>query len=184
MPLQSVSLITAGSGISLTAAGNSSTTNPILAMKSLIAGPGIKLIAGDSGVDVTISVVALPGLPMVSSVITCQVRWTPGSNLNNTCQFIASYPVVVSAIMARLETKNAQPANLSVVIARNGSAISSGIPITVNPFDTTGTPLVSQGLQLLPNTAALSLTSGDVLGVQVSSILTSIGSLTIYFSPL
>lgn len=185
MPLQSVTLISAGSGTSLTALGNYSPTNPILAVKSLIAGPGIKLVAGDSGLDVTISAVAIPGLSMVSSLITCQVRWIPGTNLNNTCHFIANFPVVVTAIIARLESTNAQPANLSVVTVRSGNAISTGIPITISPFAPNGIPLISQGLPLVQDNSALSLASGDVIGVQAaSSFLTSTGTLTIYLAPL
>jgi len=184
MPLQSVSLVSAGLGTSLAAAGNTSSTNPILAVKSLIAGAGIKLVAGDSGVDVIISVNALPGLPMVSSVISCQVHWSAGNNLNNTCHFIAAYPVVVTAVIARLESANAQASALSVVMVRNGQPVSTGIPITSVPFATNGIPLVSQVLPLIPNNAALSLAIGDALGIQVSSFLTSVGSLSIFFAPL
>lgn len=181
MALQSVSLATAGRGTSLAAFGNSSQTDPILAVKSLIAGPGINLIAGDSGVDVTISVA---GLPMVRSVITSQVHWIAGNNLNNTCHFIAAFPVVVTAIIARLEISNAQVSNLSVLKVLNGQPISSGIPIIMAPFATNDPPYISEVLPLVANNDALSLAIGDSLAIQVSSSLTGAGSMTIFCAPL
>jgi hypothetical protein len=179
--LQSVGLTSAGNGVPLTASSAGNSQNPILVVKSLIAGTGIIISASDSLVDVTISAT---GLPPLTSLITASAHWastiTPPSVLPI---FIAAYPLVITAVIARVEQISSTPATFTLVKASNGTAITAGTPLAT-AFDVTSTPFFNQTLVLTPDITVLTLAVGDSIGMLTSGTWTNAyGGLTIHMAP-
>jgi hypothetical protein len=179
--LQSVGLTSAGNGVPLTASNAGNSQNPILVVKSLIAGTGITISASDSLVDVTISAT---GLPPLTSLITASAHWastiTPPSVVPI---FIAAYPLVVTAIIARVEQISSTPASFTLVKAANGTAISAGIALA-GSFDATSAPYVNHTLVLTSNITVLILGVGDSVGMTTTGTWTNAyGGLTIHMAP-
>jgi hypothetical protein len=181
--LQSVALASAGNGVGLAVTmGRAGTaTDPILVTKSLIAGPGITIAAGDSGIDVIIGATGLPGL---TSLITGHVHWVAGGSAPRLPIFTAAYPLIVTAILGRVEQSSTTPGQLLLVKVPSGVAISNGLPLSTAPFNVDGTLYVNQILPLIPDITTLSLAAGDSIGVIVSGIWTNCsGGITVHLAP-
>lgn len=180
--IQSIGLAPVGSGISLVAESTASSINPILCVKSLIAGPGIKIIANDSFVDVTISATGLPGL---TSLITGHVHWVIGGVAPSGLPiFTAAFPLIVTAIVGRVETISSTTATLTLVKVLNGIAIASGVALSSSAFNAAGTVFTNQNLPLVSDITVLSLAVGDSIGVQTTGTWTGAsGGITIHMAP-
>ncbi len=180
--LQSVSLTATGNGVGLVAAPAGNSQSPILAVKSLIAGSGITITASDSMVDVTISAT---GLPPLTSLITASAHWA-GTNTTPSILpiFIAAFPLVVTAIYARIEQISSTAGTFQIVKSASGIALSAGTSLVVTPFDVTSTVYVSNDLALTDDITVLTLQPGDSLGMTTTGTWTSAyGGLTIHMAP-
>jgi hypothetical protein len=179
--IQSIGLISAGNGIGLTATNGGDSQNPILVVKSLIAGAGIMINVNDSLVDLTISAT---GLPPLTSLITASAHWAGTAvNPNVLPIFIAAYPLVVTAIFARVEQISTTPATLTLVKAVNGVAVTSGLALAA-AFDVTSPAHLYHRLVLTADITVLTLAPGDCIGMTTTGTWTNAyGGLTIHLAP-
>jgi hypothetical protein len=177
--VQTVEIISAGNGISLVAGSNGNSQNPILVMKSLLAGPGITI--GSNAAGVTISAT---GLPPLTSLITASAHWAGSVSPNVLPIFIAAYPLIVTAIIGRVEQISSTPATMTLVKAANGIAVTDGVALSTTALDATATPFVIQNLPLTPDVSILTLAVGDSIGVMVTGTWTNgYGGITIHMAP-
>lgn len=180
--IQSVGLAGVGSGISLVAGAAGTTVSPILLVKSLVAGTGINIVA-DASTDVTISATYLP--PLVS-LVTAHVHWVAGgASPSNLPIFTAAFPMIVTAIIGRVESSSiTSPATLTLVKAPNSVAISAGLPFTTSVFDATATRYINQSLTLVSDVTVLMLAVGDSIGVRTTGTwTTAAGGITVHLAP-
>jgi hypothetical protein len=181
-PLQTVGLTAVGNGIGLVAGDAGSSINRVLCVKSLIAGPGIKISASDSFVDVTISATHMPA---VSSLITATVHWLGSNTSMNHVIFTAAFPMTVTAIMGRVEGASSTAGTILVVKAASGVATASGVMLMTSGFDVTSTAYTVRTMTLASDISALTLQAGDTIGIQTTGTWTSAaGGLTIYMAPV
>lgn len=183
--IQTVALTSAGNGISLVATnGNAgSAQNPILVTKSLIAGTGMKIVAGDSDVDIIISATGLPGL---TSLITANVHWTNGALAPSLPVIIAAYPLIVTAINGRPEQISSTAGTIMLVKAVSGTAIAAGLPLITTAFNVASPSVafVTQSMILVPNITTLTLAAGDCVAVQTTGTWTTAsGGITVHMAP-
>lgn len=180
--IQSVSLVSCGAGIGLAGGSAGSSQSPVLCVKSLVAGDGILITANSSRTDVTISAT---GMPPLTSLITASAHWS-GSNATPQILpiFIAAFPVVVTAILARVEQVSASPGTLQVVKAASGIPLSQGTSLVTTPFDVTSTPTQTHWLGLTNNITVLVLEPGDSLGMTTTGNWSNAyGGLTVHMAP-
>jgi hypothetical protein len=191
--IQSVAITSVGNGASLVAGVAGNVLTPVFAIKSLIAGAGITIDGSDRSSQVTISAT---GLPPLTSLVTAQVHWAAAVPPNNLPIFTAAYPMLITAIVGRVEvptTNVASPALLMLVKAVDGVAISAGTPLissyfragppsTTNP--SLGVAATNQSMDLIQDTTVIRLNVGDSIGVQAGGDWSNgSGGITIHMAP-
>jgi hypothetical protein len=90
--------------------------------------------------------------------------------------FIASRALTITSAVGVVETPNGAAANISVVKASSGTALSAGIPIHSGSFDANGAAAINQTLPVTMTSLAI----GDRLGlISTGTFSASVGSIGI-----
>jgi hypothetical protein len=184
--IESVNITSVGNGASLVAGVAGNTATPILAIKSLIAGHGILIDADPRSSQVTITAT---GLPPLTSLVTAHVHWVAGGLApNNLPIFTAVYPVLITAVIGRVEVPTVSvgsPAQLMLVKATNGVAISGGAPLTTTYFAANGTAVSNQVMTLVSDITVIRLDVGDSIGVHALGDWShGSGGITVHMAPI
>ena len=177
--IQSVGLAASGNGVSLTASNAGNSQNPILVVKSLIAGSGITIAASDS---LTYLIIFLTCLPPLTSLVTSSVRWS-GAAPGVIPIFTAAYPLIVTAILGRIEHISSTAGTITLVKAPSGIAVTAGVALA-SALDVTSTPYYNHTLTLTADITVLTLAVGDSLGFTTTGTWTSAsGGITVHMAP-
>lgn len=133
----------------------------------------------DRGLSIA-GIAAFPPPPVISADLTVTLQWLAGQDPNDLVLFVAAVPMMVGGITGRLETAEGGAADLTIVKAADGTALSAGTALHTGVFDADGTPATNQTLTLAASLATRALSVGDCVGIQTTGAwTTSTGNLTI-----
>lgn len=119
-----------------------------------------------------------------SSLISTTYSWVAGALLNNQTIFTTTRPLIIEAVIGRVDVANGSAATLVIVKAASGTAPSGGTALTSTTMDLAGTPNTNQTLTLSGTLADITLAPGDSLCMVTSGVIAaSAGCITVWGTP-
>lgn len=120
-----------------------------------------------------------------ASIMSAFKSWSAAEPLNGRTIVTATRPVMVTAIIGRVDIANGSAATLLVYKAPSGTAFSAGTVLSSTSMDLNGTADTNQTLTLSATLTDLQLAIGDSLGLVESGALSaSVGCITVHFTPI